>query len=664
MTSIKVDRNHTLSYNGSSIATKREEAAASYLVGMKHQQLSQEECRVTSELCYSIMFETDDSLKESQSCNADDDVSTIWVDSTKRPSSIQGNGITKIFQMPIALAAPRDTQFLSPLQCYIRLHCTEYFVATINENSNSPSSTEGENYQSRSRRRSKSNSFHKPGRRTPVSGGRIGIRCVFCKHSPPNERASQANSFPSKIHGIYSSVVMMQCRHFPHCRKMPTETRDKIASLKKAGASTGTTTSTSVSRQHYWRESAKEMGFVDTEGGIRFEPSSFNESLDINRKYDSSVKNETDDRIPSTNKDDINIARDVMTSLSELTTPEEPHRPKLVSPAESFQNFSMIQYDLLIQGSPLVSVQDKDLVPGHVFLAIAQMQPCQLAEADRVGCYKSRPIGFTGMCCRYCQGHSHSGPGFGKFFPNSVRSLAQTTTTQTIVKHIAFKCHRCPKNIRNAVSALLRDANANNSNANGKQLANAPLGVPSDDTRPKYGSRKEFFQRVWDRLHGHPQGHSKLHEEDRTTFAEISTEGVISDEHGDGSVVVTIASSGKDDSTTTVMMVPSSLKKKMFLPIVRQVVSVSSASDAGSDESLRADEDYSLEEDIVVSSLNDVGFSVKEQGYVSPTEFLVDDKNRRVFIRGENLSMFCIKKRKYDSSISDTSRKRTKEEMF
>lgn len=25
----------------------------------------------------------------------------------------------------------------------------------------------------------------------------------------------------------------------------------------------------------------------------------------------------------------------------------------------------------------------------------------------------------------------------------------------------------------------------------------------SDDGRPKYGSRKEFFQRVWDRLHGH-----------------------------------------------------------------------------------------------------------------------------------------------------------------
>lgn len=25
----------------------------------------------------------------------------------------------------------------------------------------------------------------------------------------------------------------------------------------------------------------------------------------------------------------------------------------------------------------------------------------------------------------------------------------------------------------------------------------------SDDGRPKYGSRKEFFQRLWDRLHGH-----------------------------------------------------------------------------------------------------------------------------------------------------------------
>ena len=29
----------------------------------------------------------------------------------------------------------------------------------------------------------------------------------------------------------------------------------------------------------------------------------------------------------------------------------------------------------------------------------------------------------------------------------------------------------------------------------------------SDDGRPKYGSRKEFFQRVWDRLHG-SDGHA------------------------------------------------------------------------------------------------------------------------------------------------------------
>lgn len=38
--------------------------------------------------------------------------------------------------------------------------------------------------------------------------------------------------------------------------------------------------------------------------------------------------------------------------------------------------------------------------------------------------------------------------GFGKFFPNSVRSLSQTTTTTTIIKHITSKCTLVPINVK------------------------------------------------------------------------------------------------------------------------------------------------------------------------------------------------------------------------
>jgi hypothetical protein len=67
--------------------------------------------------------------------------------------------------------------------------------------------------------------------------------------------------------------------------------------------------------------------------------------------------------------------------------------------------------------------------------------------------------------------------------------LAQTTTTQTIVKHIANKCDHVPQNIKDIISNL-----ANQS---------------SEDERPTYAttkstagySRKTFFGRIWKKLH-------------------------------------------------------------------------------------------------------------------------------------------------------------------
>ena len=141
--------------------------------------------------------------------------------------------------------------------------------------------------------------------------------------------------------------------------------------------------------------------------------------------------------------------------------------------------------DALLGDSQLVFPSDRDLVPDPLFVAMAQMKPCSLTEADRVGCYKAREIGFTGMSCKHCGGQ----PGFGKYFPASVRSLAQTTTSQTILKHVGSKCRFCPPHIRQAVLELQRQQVA-------KEGSNAG--------RPRYGSRKVFFQRIWGRLHGEP----------------------------------------------------------------------------------------------------------------------------------------------------------------
>lgn len=142
-----------------------------------------------------------------------------------------------------------------------------------------------------------------------------------------------------------------------------------------------------------------------------------------------------------------------------------------------------VSWEVLLGDSKLVFMKDRDLVPDALFVAMAQMKPCKLTQADRVGCYKSRDIGFIGMCCKHCGGQ----PGFGRYYPNSVRSLAQTTTSQTILKHIGSKCRFCPPHIRQAVLKL-----------QGEQAAKEGMAAG----RPRYGSRKIFFQRMWARLHG------------------------------------------------------------------------------------------------------------------------------------------------------------------
>merc|ERR1712137_455725 len=123
----------------------------------------------------------------------------------------------------------------------------------------------------------------------------------------------------------------------------------------------------------------------------------------------------------------------------------------------------------------------------------------------RVGCYKTREIGFVGMSCKHCGGQ----PGFGRYYPNSVRSLAQTTTSQTILKHIGSKCRFCPPHVRQAVLELQRQQAAKEGMASG---------------RPRYGSRKIFFQRMWARLHGGRAGY-----DDDDSISEADEESKVED---------------------------------------------------------------------------------------------------------------------------------------
>lgn len=143
-----------------------------------------------------------------------------------------------------------------------------------------------------------------------------------------------------------------------------------------------------------------------------------------------------------------------------------------------------IPWETLVQDSKIVTLNDFGLISDSQFAAIAQMDCCELTEADRIGYNKSREIGFVGFCCRHCGGR----PGFGRYFPDSIRNLEKTSARDTIVSHISLFCQQCPGDVRNALLSLKRIESSHDGSATMKGLI--------------YGSGKLFFRRVWSRLHG------------------------------------------------------------------------------------------------------------------------------------------------------------------
>jgi hypothetical protein len=118
------------------------------------------------------------------------------------------------------------------------------------------------------------------------------------------------------------------------------------------------------------------------------------------------------------------------------------------------------------------------------------MAATTLMEADRVGCYKTRRVGFPGLACRHCVGQA----GCGRYFPASEASLSQTTTSQTIMNHVR-NCRRCPIEIRENLEIMKRNRMG-------------PEGKRND--KPKHGGRKVFFHRLWARIQGLPIDEASL----------------------------------------------------------------------------------------------------------------------------------------------------------
>lgn len=286
------------------------------------------------------------------------------------------------------------------------------------------------------------------GRNKPIALGQVGIRCMHCKHENPAERGQQATSYPSLISGIYNSVQQMLRLHLDCCQAMPQDIRAKIESLKVSSSSRG-------GRKQYWIDSAKRLGLVDTRHGIHFGRDPLGPLPPLTG--------------PSVNSKEGRKKKEALKKLEPTPPPPEEEEQEPPPPVDD---------------RPLVFPEDEDLISDYLYLTLEQMSPCILMEADRVGCYKGRKVGFPGLACKHCVGQA----GCGRYFPASEASLSQTTTSQTIMNHVR-NCRRCPMEIRENLELM-------------KRARMGPDGKRLD--KPKHGGRKVFFRRLWCRIQGLP----------------------------------------------------------------------------------------------------------------------------------------------------------------
>jgi hypothetical protein len=314
------------------------------------------------------------------------------------------------FQGSTSLSLPdSDAEWLSELNCFIRATCLEAFSATEED-------------------------VARTSKRGRIALHQVGIRCRFCTHRPLKERAVAAVSFPTSVAGIYESIKRWQRVHLALCGDAPQQVKSNLAQLASTNVWIPTT-------RQYWADSAKALGMVDTEDGIRF-----------------------------------------------ASNPRGPPDTSMIGPSQVSETAASGELDeasveeykegtKLSDKDHLVYAEDTSMVPPYVYFLMRQVETCHFTEADRFVARSKGPVGYPGFECRHCAGHA----GLGKYFPVTSKSLSTNSTSQNIHAHL-LKCRKCPIYTKEKL-AKLKD-----------EKGRTPRLEP--------GWRKIFFDKVWFRLHG------------------------------------------------------------------------------------------------------------------------------------------------------------------
>jgi hypothetical protein len=130
---------------------------------------------------------------------------------------------------------------------------------------------------------------------------------------------------------------------------------------------------------------------------------------------------------------------------------------------------------------PIVHSDDAATTSPFLYQLFSQMETCLYSQDDMAqakGTKRDIEFGQRGFQCKFCKGQR----GYGRYFPSSIDTLALANSDRNLYKHIN-KCHSCPPSVKACLQTLFHQQKSRNRG------------------REPRGSRKRFFQRVWDRMH-------------------------------------------------------------------------------------------------------------------------------------------------------------------
>ena len=124
---------------------------------------------------------------------------------------------------------------------------------------------------------------------------------------------------------------------------------------------------------------------------------------------------------------------------------------------------------------------DMHLVTQFTYAILSELEVAYFTWRDRRGNRRKLTMGYPGMACRYCKGETGR---TGRYFPSSVKTMADSKKTLFSVYDHLSCCQKCPTIVKKQLLQLFGE----HVDEQGKKVK-------------RHGSQRDFFRRVYNMLH-------------------------------------------------------------------------------------------------------------------------------------------------------------------